>query len=619
MIELIIQKAQLTDYDFRQNANPNDPLVYLFKEWVDYYKLKWAIAHVLKPTSILEIGVRFGYSAAAFLHGHSTANYVGIDLDTDSYGGTKGAINWAKEITRKFTTEFIIADTQAMERLPGDVYDLIHVDGQQDGDGSFRDLELAIKQGRYVLLDGYLWTRQNFLAVSDFLFRYIDLLDFYGVIPGYAGELLIKVSTDYLNEANEKRYSQANCSLEIRQTYTTNYYTKDCGGFEAYKRNQGKKLEDLRLQAVAAIASLKKNGSVIDIGCGRGELTYYFAKQGFTVTAIDYSQSAIEFAQKCFESDSDKELRQNVQFYCDNCCTVKLAEKYDLAVASDVIEHLAFEEIEALYQKVAQFLNPDGLFVVHTFPNLWYYRYEYPRRRKIAASVGAYLPPQPRSRYELLMHINEQSPRILKKQLSRHFKYILLWFADPQNPGGSLVNKFSRKEVCIAPSLFAIASHRPINQEQLKNRLQMRPLPPIPSGKIELLVTEYPADVLVNEEFYIQLKVKNYSEFIFNSYAPNPIHIVYHWMDESANSYLVFEGERTRIFPPIDSSKRAVFNPSSDKTNQGTYLVRIKSMPKKGNYILRVTLVQEGIQWFDLASTQLMRDIPIKIAEQVEV
>lgn len=611
MFESIIQQAQQTDYDFRQTANPDDGLVHLFSEWVDYYKLKWAVTHVLQPASILEIGVRFGYSAAAFLHGHSAAHYVGIDLDTDSFGGKKGAINWAKEITQEFATKFIVADTQKMKRFPGDIYDLVHVDGQQDGDSSFHDLELAIKQGRYVLLDGYLWTRQNFIAVSDFLFKYADLLDFYGVIPGYAGELLIKVSEEYLKEVNEIHHGKVSSSLAIRKTYTNEYYTQDCGGFDAYKKNQGKKLEDPRLQAVAAIASLKKSGSVIDIGCGRGELAYYFAKQGFTVTAIDYSQSAIELAEQCFESEDH--LKQQVQFHCDNCCTIKFSEKYDLAVASDVIEHLAFEEVEELYKKVAQSINQDGLFVLHTFPNLWYYRYEYPRRKKIAASVGAYLPPQPRSRYELLMHINEQSPRILKKQLSKYFKYVLLWFADPQNPGGSLVNKFSIREISATPSLFAIASHKPINQEQVKNRLQMPPLPYISKGGIELLAKDYPDEVLVNSEFYIQLEIINYSNFILNSYAPNPTHISYHWMDEQAKSYILFDGERTKIFPPLDRAEDIVFQPLLGKITKGSYLARIKAILEKGNYILRVTLVQEGVQWFDLAPTQLSKDIPIKI------
>src|SRR5882762_7347748 len=132
MFNSIISLAQTTEYDFRQTACAADPLKHLFDEWVSNYKMKWAISHLLKPASILEIGVRFGYSAAAFLHGHPQAHFVGIDLDTDSYGGTKGAINWAKKITRQFSADFIDADSQALDRLPGGVYDLIHIDGQQD-------------------------------------------------------------------------------------------------------------------------------------------------------------------------------------------------------------------------------------------------------------------------------------------------------------------------------------------------------------------------------------------------------------------------------------------------------------------------------------------------------
>ncbi|TVP61798.1 MAG: methyltransferase domain-containing protein [Nodularia sp. (in: Bacteria)] len=612
MFDSIIQQAKLTEYDFRTTANPNDPLIYLFSDWVNYYKLKSAISYILKPASILEIGVRFGYSAAAFLHGYSNAKYIGIDLDTDSFGGVKGAINWAKEITKQFNTEFIVADTQAMKRLPGDIYDLIHVDGQQDGDSSFHDLELAIKQSRYVLVDGFLWTRQNFNAASDFLFRYADLIDWYGVIPGYAGELLIKVSSDYLQQLEVEHKSIVNSSLDIRQTYTSDYYTQDCGGFDAYKKNQGKSLEDPRLQSVAAISSLKQSGHILDIGCGRGELSYYFAYQGFSVTSIDYSPSAIELAKSCFNGE-DK-LSEKVQFICDNVCNVVLPDKYDLAVASDVIEHLSFAEVDALYHQVAQHMNTNGIFILHTFPNLWYYQYDYQRKRKIAASVGAYLPVQPRSRYELLMHINEQSPRVLKKQLSKHFNHICLWFGDPANPGGSLVKKFTNRDICAAPSLFAVASHEPINQEQLKNNLQMLPLPPIPTGKIQIQVVDYPPIVDINSEIEIQLDIENSSDFILNSYSSHPVHISYHWMNEQATDYLVFDGERTKIIPNLDRTQNISSLPLKYKSQKITYKARVRTLSKRGNFTLRVTLVQEGVRWFDSQPTNLFEDIYIRLA-----
>ncbi|MHC5938412.1 methyltransferase domain-containing protein [Nostoc sp.] len=611
MFDSIIQQAKQTEYDFRNTANPDDPLIHLYRDWVDYYKLKSAISYIIKPASILEIGVRFGYSAAAFLHGYSNAKYIGIDLDIDTFGGVKGAINWAKEITKQFNTEFIVADTQAMKRLPGDLYDLIHVDGQQDGDGSFHDLELAIKQSRYVLVDGYLWTRQNFMAVSDFLFQYVDLLDWYGVIPGYAGELLIKVSNDYLKQHETKYDGTVNSSLDIRQTYTNHYYTQDCGGFESYQKNQGKKLEDPRLQAVATISSLKQSGHVLDLGCGRGELSYYFANQGFSVTSIDYSPSAIELAKNCFNGEETQ--AENVQFICGNVCNVVLEEKYDLAVASDVIEHLAFEELEVLYQRVAQHLNTEGLFIVHTFPNLWYYKYNYPLKRKIAASVGAYLPVQPRSRYELLMHINEQSPRVLKKQLGKYFKHVYLWFGDPENPGGSIVEKFSIKDICAAPSLFAIASHEPIDHEHLKNHLQMHPLAPISAEEIKLRVTQYPQLVDVNCEFQIQLEIENRSDFILNSCSSNPVNISYHWMNADATDYIIFDGERTKLLPHLDRGESILLLSESRKIQINKYKVKVKTLPEKGNYILRITLVQEGVRWFDTAPTNLMKDICIKI------
>ncbi len=81
MIERIIRAYEESNYDFRQYANLADPLRDLFPEWVDYYRMKWAIAKVLQPESILEVGVRFGYSARAFLEACPDAVYTGIDAN----------------------------------------------------------------------------------------------------------------------------------------------------------------------------------------------------------------------------------------------------------------------------------------------------------------------------------------------------------------------------------------------------------------------------------------------------------------------------------------------------------------------------------------------------------
>lgn len=613
MLQEIIKKSKSTNYDFRETAYPADPFSHLFEEWLEYYKLKWSIASVLKPSTILEIGVRFGYSAVAFLDAYPEASYLGIDLDSDLYGGIKGAIGWAEKIAAPFLADFLIANTQQMSKLPGGIYDLIHVDGQQDGDSSYHDLSLAVKQGRYILLDGFLWSQENFHAVSHFLLKFSDAFDWYGVIPGYAGELLIKVSEEYLR-SRDLEICKSEDSQNIRSKYTSDYYLFDCGGFDSYKKDRGKFLNDSRLEAVASIASLNNSGRVLDLGCGRGELAYYFAQQGFRVTAVDYSKEAIELAERCFKDE--EVLKSRVEFICDDINSIVLSEQYDLVVASDLIEHLSPLEVEMLYQKVKKHLKKNGLFIIHTFPNLWFYKYEYPRKRKVANSIGAYLPSEPRTRYELEMHINEQSPRVLRKQLKTYFNDVLLWFGDPGNPGGSLVKTYRVHQLAAAPSLFAVASNTAIDRQSLCCRLKNTCLPVEIAKKVRIIVRQSPNSVSQDEEFQVQIVIGNTSDQTLNSLGTNPIHISYHWLNKLATECSVFDGERTKLIPPLEGCRKVGITGAFDiinglRTNEvkKKYSVRVVALPDKGEYTLRISLVQEGMFWFDQLSANCFVDI----------
>jgi SAM-dependent methyltransferase len=589
MLDKILETARQSQFDFRSFANAADPLQHLFADWVPYYRMKWAIASVLQPQSILEIGVRYGYSARAFLDTVPQARFVGIDLDSDRFGGVKGAIDWARGSLRDYDCELIVADSQGMDRFPGGPYDLIHVDGQQDGDGSFRDLERALKQGRYVLVDGYHWTQTNYLAVNDFLLQNRDRLDWYAAIPGYAGELLIKVApTPVVAGSN---------SDSLQSTYTQAYYTQDCGGFEAFLQHQGRRLEDPRLRAVAAIATIVPRGRVLDLGCGRGELAYFLANLGYEVTAVDYSEAAIALAQSVFAT-APEEIKQRVTFCCGSVVTATFeSNHYDLAIASDLIEHLAPQEVEQLYANVRRWLKPTGRFVLHTFPNLWHYRYDYPRRRRTAAKLGAWLPLDPRTRYERLMHINEQSPRVMKRQLSQAFEHVSLWFGDVGQPGGSLVQPYSRRELAAAPSLYAVVSASPVDLKQLQARLWM---PPVRFWwrKLKLDLLETPAIAAPEATFEIQVQLTNHSRRTLSAYGPHPINFSYRWLDPDSRQTIVEEGQRTAIFPPLPGHP---IRQTPDKLGYAAMRcsVRVQAPSQPGRAILRITLVQEGVQWLD--------------------
>ena len=606
MFDSIIQTYQESIYDFRDTANLADPLNPLFEQWVPYYRLKFAVAAVLNPATILEIGVRYGYSARAFLEGAPRAHYVGIDLDSDTFRGTKGAIAWAHKLLESYSADLIIADSQQMNRFPGSItYDLIHIDGQQDGKGSVHDLELAIRQGCYILVDGHHWTRQNYLAINDFLIQYRDLLDWYGTIPGYAGELLIKVAQQSV-VSNSPQIDQPG-SLALRDTYTTIYYTQDCGGYDVFARTHGKRLEDPRLRSVASIAQLKQKGRMLDLGSGRGELAYYFAHQGYEVTAVDYSAHAVALAESCFEDEPD--LRRRVQFYCDSVCTVELPDAdgtFDLAIASDLVEHLSPQEVEMLYKRVGRWLKPQGLFVVHTFPNLWYYRYHYALKCRIANSVGAWLPEEPRSRYERLMHINEQSPRVLKRQLSQVFRHVILWFGDTIQPGGSLLRRYSQRELAAAPSLFAVASQQPVEPSAIIEHLQMPALSKSISAQFKCRVLDVPAIISTKQWFEVQVQLSHPPSLILNSYPPHPIHLSYHWLTADGNQNVIFDGHRTPVFFPKREDSA-----TSSSMRESLYTVKVMAPTEPNLYRLRMTLVQEFICWFD--SLGVFHDLQIQV------
>jgi predicted O-methyltransferase YrrM len=150
-----IQKIYyVTNFDFRKYACADDELSHLFPEWVQYYRMKYAICKTINPTSILETGVRYGYSAITFLIACPNARYLGIDNDINTFGGSSGAIQYAKRILTDYHADIIHADTQEMEEFPGVHWDLIHIDGQLDGDGTFHYLEMAIRKASWILVDG---------------------------------------------------------------------------------------------------------------------------------------------------------------------------------------------------------------------------------------------------------------------------------------------------------------------------------------------------------------------------------------------------------------------------------------------------------------------------------
>lgn len=151
----------------------------------------WALGKVLRPTSFLEIGVRFGFSFLPTIQSTDSVNYaLGWDLET--YGNNEIAReNIGKYYSGKAIVEIMHVDSQLQMSLP-QFFDLVSIDGCHDYDCKIHDLKLCIGQCQYVILDDYDYIPQVRQATDDFLRDYAKFVEWNAYLPTFRGSQLIK-------------------------------------------------------------------------------------------------------------------------------------------------------------------------------------------------------------------------------------------------------------------------------------------------------------------------------------------------------------------------------------------------------------------------------------------
>lgn len=114
-----------------------------------------------------------------------------------------------------------------------------------------------------------------------------------------------------------------------------------------------------------------------------------------------------------------------------------------------------------------------------------------------------------------------------------------------------------------------------------------RTVPPEERGRFKLEILDAPDAVSASSRFNVTTEIINNSSSIIATSPPNPIYLSYHWLRPPSGEIEVLDGLRTKIFPRLPVGEQRQL-PMLVEAPQGT-----------GRYRLRVTMVQEGIAWFD--------------------
>ncbi len=114
----------------------------------------------------------------------------------------------------------------------------------------------------------------------------------------------------------------------------------------------------------------KDKKSVIDLGCGLGELEKLLSKEFKEVVAIDFSEEMIKSAQ-----EKNKAL-QNVEFQVKDISSMpEFHNKFDVAISINSIIVPDLNKIDQMFSEVNNTLKKDGKFIC-ILPSMEIYAYQ---------------------------------------------------------------------------------------------------------------------------------------------------------------------------------------------------------------------------------------------------
>lgn len=117
-----------------------------------------------------------------------------------------------------------------------------------------------------------------------------------------------------------------------------------------------------RAEYLQSVLSLWEHeaGLTLDLACGTGSMTLALKERGWDIFGVDASQEMLSVAM---DKAYDKEL--SVLFLCQRMEKLDLYGTIDTCICTlDSLNHITDKAtLQAAFDKVALFMNPDGLFV----------------------------------------------------------------------------------------------------------------------------------------------------------------------------------------------------------------------------------------------------------------
>ena len=202
--------------------------------------------------------------------------------------------------------------------------------------------------------------------------------------------------------------------------YNRQYFTRAYGE-SVYLENQGcffGVIHNLIYQEIAGLADIGPEDTLVDYGCGNGDLAFYLAsKFHCQVKALDYSKSAIDICNEKLKQVC--RFNDQIEFINNNTDFLPVFKNIKAMFFCDVIEHMTDKEFATILRQ-AKTWNTKIKIVVHTdnnsylmFVNPFFNLFNFLLRNKSLSQI------KEEKRVNRDLHINLTTPQKLKNKMRK--------------------------------------------------------------------------------------------------------------------------------------------------------------------------------------------------------
>lgn len=145
-----------------------------------------------------------------------------------------------------------------------------------------------------------------------------------------------------------------------QEKYDKAYYISNCDGYTP-DGVPGKRLEYLINTINSFLPKELSSLNVFDIGCGRGELSKYYAKLGHNILSLDYSYASM----KIFEEnvgDTITFIRHDIV----KGMRWMINDHFDVIIMADILEHIHHENMINVGRDIVRISKKNGLIFIDT-------------------------------------------------------------------------------------------------------------------------------------------------------------------------------------------------------------------------------------------------------------